>query len=111
MGFLKKAVRGFGKAIFGGRKSSASPAARGAFAQAVAKAVKAAPEAGATGTSGAAGKASEVAESVAKSAMAAANPGLKTAGLKKGGMVSKRSSGSARGQGAVMKKKRPAKIC
>lgn len=104
MGFLKKAVRGFGKAIFGGRKGSAAPAGRG-FAQTVARAVKTATDAGATGTSsgagmsGVAGKASELAEGIAKP------------GLKKGGMVSKRSSGSARGQGAVMKKKRAPKMC
>ena len=105
MGFLKKAVQGFGKAIFGGGRRSSSTAGRGMIAQAVAKAVKAAPEAGATGTSGAAGKASEVAEKAAQSVATTATK------LKKGGMVSKRSSGSARGQGAVMKKKRPAKIC
>jgi hypothetical protein len=113
MKFLKKAVQGVGKAVkgaFGGsRMKSVSPGGRGAFAGAVARAIKDAPVSSAGGTAGTAGKASDVAEK----AMPVVQKAASVAGMKKGGAVSKRSSSStsARGQGAVMKKKRAPKMC
>jgi len=108
-----KAVQGVGKAVKGtlrGTKRSVSPGGgQSAFAGAVAKAIKDAPVSSAGGTAGTAGKASDVAEK----AMPAVQKAASVAGMKKGGAVSKRSSSStsARGQGAVMKKKRAPKMC
>jgi hypothetical protein len=123
MKFLNKAVRGVGKAVQGvgkavkstlrGTKRSVSPGGgQSAFAGAVAKAIKDAPVSSAGGTAGTAGKASDVVEKAAP-AVASAKEALGQMKFKKGGAVSKRSSSStsARGQGAVMKKKRAPKNC